>query len=552
VTKWVEYSCGVPADPDKPTANFTFTPGTPTIGENVSFTDTSTTPSGSIDTWVWDFGDTGSAGIADPTHSYAAANTYSVTLTVTTTLGKSDSITKTVTVVSGVEVTDTFQQGTASYAGCSDVYIRFDDYGRKGADDEIRIYEGGVTTESRMLLEFDLSSIAAGSTVSSAKLEIYGWNMYGDGVMNMHAVTADWSEDAATGANWYDAVGAATWGTPGGDYSVAIISSLVTVNADGNDAWYEWTIPAATIQGWLDSPATNNGVIIVGTGGPPTGDLQDRFRSSEWGTVGQRPKLSVTYFDAAAVPNNPPNAPTTPSPADSATEVLTSPSLSVVVTDPDSDSMNVSFYDASGPALIGTHSGVASGGTATVSWNGLSGSTVYTWYAVADDGSDTTPSATWSFTTILDSDDDGMPDVWEIYFGLNENLAADAASDTDGDGAPALLEFLAGGDVADPESSLYHPDTDDFPATTDSDLDGMWDINEFGYFGNLNQPGNADYDIDGYNNNQEVNQGFDPTDDTSFPPPPESSGTKGGCGAGTASAVLALLGLAFTLRRKRN
>ncbi len=98
--------------------------------------------------------------------------------------------------------------------------------------------------------------------------------------------------------------------------------------------------------------------------------------------------------------NNPPNAPINPVPADLATGIGTSPALNVDVIDPDGDTMDVYFYDASDDSQIGFDNNVASGGTAAASWNGLAESTTYTWYAVADDGEFTTQSATWSFTTI--------------------------------------------------------------------------------------------------------------------------------------------------------
>ena len=43
----------------------------------------------------------------------------------------------------------------------------------------------------------------------------------------------------------------------------------------------------------------------------------------------------------------------------------------------------------------------------------------------------------------VDSDGDGMPDAWEIAFGLDPNNPSDASSDQDGDGISALEEFLA-------------------------------------------------------------------------------------------------------------
>ena len=83
--------------------------------------------------------------------------------------------------------------------------------------------------------------------------------------------------------------------------------------------------------------------------------------------------------------NNPPDKPTDPIPKNNSENVDINPYLSVNVTDPDGDTMNVSFYNASDDSLIGTHPNVNSGGTATVQWTGLSHNTRYTWYAVAND-----------------------------------------------------------------------------------------------------------------------------------------------------------------------
>ncbi len=49
-----------------------------------------------------------------------------------------------------------------------------------------------------------------------------------------------------------------------------------------------------------------------------------------------------------------------------------------------------------------------------------------------------------------DSDGDGMPDVWELQYGLNPFDPSDAAMDTDGNGFSNLEEFLAGTDPTNP------------------------------------------------------------------------------------------------------
>ena len=71
------------------------------------------------------------------------------------------------------------------------------------------------------------------------------------------------------------------------------------------------------------------------------------------------------------------------------------------------------------------------------------GDGVKTVYAVFKDSSGnwmTTPVSD-TIKLVLDSDGDGMPDVWEIANGLNPNNAADAGYDSDGDGYNNLEEY---------------------------------------------------------------------------------------------------------------
>ena len=108
----------------------------------------------------------------------------------------------------------------------------------------------------------------------------------------------------------------------------------------------------------------------------------------------------VWNFRTKMLVNQPPNKPTNPYPSDGARDIVLDPYLSVDVTDPDGDSMDVSFFDASDDSLIGTDLDVPSEGTATIQWNDLSYNTTYSWYVIADDAMYETKSDTWSFTTI--------------------------------------------------------------------------------------------------------------------------------------------------------
>jgi len=81
-----------------PTANFSDT----TSGLTATFTDSSTDSGGTIGTYAWTFGDGSTSAVASPSHTYAAAGTYSVTETVTDSVdGKTSSKTASVTVSSG-------------------------------------------------------------------------------------------------------------------------------------------------------------------------------------------------------------------------------------------------------------------------------------------------------------------------------------------------------------------------------------------------------------------------------------------------------------------
>jgi hypothetical protein len=57
-------------------------------------------------------------------------------------------------------------------------------------------------------------------------------------------------------------------------------------------------------------------------------------------------------------------------------------------------------------------------------------------------------------TNSVDSDGDGMPDVWETAYGLNPHDPGDAILDADGDGMNNLQEYLAGTDPTDVKSVL--------------------------------------------------------------------------------------------------
>ena len=86
-----------------PTAGFIFSPGSPTTGQSVSFTDTST-GSPAPTSWSWNFDDLSSGGAntsasQNPSHIFAAPGTYNVSHTATNTVSTSAPIVHAVIVV---------------------------------------------------------------------------------------------------------------------------------------------------------------------------------------------------------------------------------------------------------------------------------------------------------------------------------------------------------------------------------------------------------------------------------------------------------------------
>lgn len=85
-----------PPGNNPPIANFSYSQQNRKL--TLDFSDTSSDSDGTITTWQWDFGDNSTDTIQNPSHTYIAAGTYLVTLTVTDNGGKSTSISKNVIV----------------------------------------------------------------------------------------------------------------------------------------------------------------------------------------------------------------------------------------------------------------------------------------------------------------------------------------------------------------------------------------------------------------------------------------------------------------------
>lgn len=189
-------------------------------------------------------------------------------------------------------------------------------YGPHGANDGVnwgasaRLYVSNSSTDRhrRALIKFDCSSIPATAICTSATLHL--WSVFGgvDHNQIIYAIASGnsgWPEgdedggaggagdscwdyyDQASGTetNWAGSEGLSTSGT---DYEA---SSIGTINCSGTGEETA-SLTAARVEGWFGGTNTNYGIIIGWS------DVQNQvpyWRSSEYGTAGERPKLVVVY-----------------------------------------------------------------------------------------------------------------------------------------------------------------------------------------------------------------------------------------------------------------
>ncbi len=99
---------GVYPASNPPTADFSYSPSTPSTAQSVDFTDLSYDPNNDIESWSWDFGDGATSTVQNPSHSFSSADSFNVTLTVTDSFGNTDSATKQISVVSAAFINEDF------------------------------------------------------------------------------------------------------------------------------------------------------------------------------------------------------------------------------------------------------------------------------------------------------------------------------------------------------------------------------------------------------------------------------------------------------------
>jgi len=159
-----------------------------------------------------------------------------------------------------------------------------------------------------ILMKFDLSSIPAGATVSSATLSLYqnGADATADPtytatvhrIINKNPNLALATGQTYDGVNGWTPNACCSGGVPLAQADISTpVASLSLNKTNGIKQWGVTSL----IQGWLNTPSTNFG-LLVNSDPSKLADHWRYFASSEDPTPSQRPSLSVTYSTAVSDP----------------------------------------------------------------------------------------------------------------------------------------------------------------------------------------------------------------------------------------------------------
>ncbi len=215
--------------------------------------------------------------------------------------GNLATVTISIAAASSTSVTVSFQDGVNGYAGTTDTQIRSGSPTTNyGATTELKV-DG--SPDIATLIRWDLSSIPANSTVTSATLRLYITNTSAQ-TFEIYQLLRSWSESQAT---WNQAATGANWGTAGAqgaaDRASTILGSLISTSG-GSVTFTLNSAGIAVLQSWINNASTNFGLAIENY---VHGDAL-AFSSSEVATISRRPALTITYTQSNTPTNNPPVA----------------------------------------------------------------------------------------------------------------------------------------------------------------------------------------------------------------------------------------------------
>jgi len=145
----------------------------------------------------------------------------------------------------------------------------------------------GTGKDKSALLKWDLSTIPAGSKISSASVTLNVTNNSAE-TYQAYELKRPWVESAAT---WRLYAAGNSWQTAGAKGSLdrgTTVAGNVSPSTTGKQTF---ALSPAVVQSWVDNPASNNGIIIANEANTDGFD----FSSREATLTSNSPQITVTY-----------------------------------------------------------------------------------------------------------------------------------------------------------------------------------------------------------------------------------------------------------------
>jgi len=182
-----------------------------------------------------------------------------------------------------------------------------------------------------------------------------------------------------------------------GSTSISLSQSQLSINIVDNEGdSFDWTITTNPDIGSANGNGESSGIKICSITGLQYDTTYTWTVYAKDSGSGESTQASYTF---KTKPNHAPDHPINPSPADDEIEVDIIPTLSVKVSDPEEENLNVKFYFNS--TLAKTVTGVPSGTRVSFNIeNALEYNTTYSWYVEVDDGLLSIQSEIWAFITM--------------------------------------------------------------------------------------------------------------------------------------------------------
>ncbi|HEY8631829.1 MAG TPA: PKD domain-containing protein, partial [Candidatus Limnocylindrales bacterium] len=156
-----------PGTPGVPTASFTSSASSALSGVPITFTDTS---NGSPTSWLWDFGDGTASTLENPSHAWATAGTYTVSLTATNSYGSSTPATASISINADTNAPTTPGGLAATANGQTEIDLAWTASTDNLAVTGYGIYRDGAATPTATVgpgaVSYQDTSLAASSTHS--------------------------------------------------------------------------------------------------------------------------------------------------------------------------------------------------------------------------------------------------------------------------------------------------------------------------------------------------------------------------------------------------